>query len=463
MRSPSKMSPRISSRIAALLVISAMALTSACSYHQKEESNSGDLKVQVPVYAQGKYTMSVEELGSILDLTHLKGAAANILIEPHQVKNSLRGRAPEIHYFRNSHGVIVATDSDSLQMLALYTQFEKLRVLDQTMGVESANKWPVKVAVNAVTKLADGNNEENNAFYTGQFDAYLFAPYSQSQLPLAVNSGVIGHEHFHSLFQHLVIDPLKEKYPDPTQPTAHDDKARLKAFGLGGIAGDDTGATDASDDSSDGLKYNALLLRGLNEGLADVWGWIYSGDQDFVQRSLSGVGLSRSLRMTATGLPSQAQFMDQMRQAYSLDSISQKNAMLGGIPYQFGHQVALTVKAVVMNHNPDMSTDDIRKETAKLVVAALPAIRDEIAALASTETTIVPGDLLMTIASKITGLTNDDCQVVQNLIPLADRKKNACGASSDSDSDDDSSPSTAPTETAANSFRFDRSANGAVK
>jgi hypothetical protein len=410
-----------------MLAASALVFTTACSYHPREESNSGDLKVQVPVYSQGKYSMSIAELSSIFDLTHLKGAAANILIEPHQFKNQLRGRNPEIHYMRNSHGVIVATDADSLQMLALYTQFEKLRSLDKEMGVESANKWPVKVAVNATTRNSDGSTEENNAFYAGQFDAYLFAPYSQSQLPLAVNSGVIGHEHFHSLFQHLVIDPLKEKYPDPTQPTAHDDKSRLAAFGISSIAGDDTGASDMSDDSSNGVKYNALLLRGLNEGLADVWGWVYSGDENFVQRSLHGVGLSRSLGMMASGLPSQEQFMDQMRQAYGIEDVAQRNAVLGSMPYQFGHQVALTVKALVQNHNPDMDTEGLRKETAKLVIAALPAIRDQIAALSSTETTIVPGDLVMTIASKITGLTNDDCQVVQNLIPLDDRKKDACG------------------------------------
>src|SRR6185312_7493639 len=44
------------------LALAAVFTTSACSYHQKEDSVSGDVQVQVPTYSQGQYQMSVMSL-----------------------------------------------------------------------------------------------------------------------------------------------------------------------------------------------------------------------------------------------------------------------------------------------------------------------------------------------------------------------------------------------------------------
>jgi hypothetical protein len=429
MRNPVRFSSRKTSLSAVALALAFFA--SACSYHPKEDSNSGDLQVQVPVSSQGQYSMSVMDLSSVFDLTHLRGAAAKLLIEPHIFKNQLRGRSPEIHYIKNSHGVIVATDADSLEMLTLYAQFEKLHALDQSLGVDQYNKWPVTVAVNALTKDASGGIEEDNAFYAGQFDAYLFAPYKKAELPLMVNSGVIGHEHFHSIFQHMVIDPLAAKYPGACQPTAHNEKARLKAFGLAtGIAGDDTGGGAGSDceNGGDNASYNASVLRGLNEGLADVWGWIYSGDENFVQRSLPMVMTTRSLSYASTGLMSKTQYMNELTWAQG-QSEPNRSSALGALPYEMGTGIARTVKSLIQKHNPDLSSVELRRKAAELVVAALPAIRDQINSLSSDQA-LAPADLMMTIASHLSGLTTDDCQWLENLIPLSDQSKNACGGSS---------------------------------
>jgi len=400
------------------LALGAVFATSACSYHQKEDSVSGDVQVQVPTYSQGQYQMSVMSLTSIVDLTHLKGAAAHFLIDPHVFKNQLRGRQPEIHYMRNSHGVIVPTDADSLQLLTVYSQFEKLHQLDQSLNVASANKWPVTVAVNALTKDAvTGGVQEDNAFYTGQFDAYLFAPYTQNQLPLMVNAGVLAHEHFHSLYQHLVIDPLGDKYPDASKPTGHDDVARLKKFGLAvGIDEDLTSDDNPSADSR--VKYHSLLLRGVNEGLADVWGWIFTGDVSFVGRSLKSQEYNRNLDIPVNWLDTKAQLM--------MD-ISTKSD-LSGVPYEIGPQVARTMKTLLQKHYSTLSDVEVRRKMAELVVKILPVLRDKIGSLKSDESLSLT-DIITTMTSQISDLTSADCQFIDQLIPSSDRSASyKCGA-----------------------------------
>ncbi len=42
--------------------------------------------------------------------------------------------------------------------------------------------------------------------------------------------------------------------------------------------------------------YHMALKRGLNEGLADFWGWMYTGDPDFIAQSIPAVKESRSLK-----------------------------------------------------------------------------------------------------------------------------------------------------------------------
>jgi hypothetical protein len=393
------------------LALTAVFATSACSYDKKEDSVSGDLPVQVPVYSEGKYQLSIFNLTSMVDLVHLNGASVRLLMDPHVFKNQLRGRPPELQYIRNSHGVIVPTDFDSLQLLTIYSQFEKLHQLDKSLGVDTANKWPVTVAVNVRTKNnVTGGMEEDNAFYTSQFDAYLFAPYKQDQLPLMVNGGVIAHEHFHSLYQHLVIDPLKDKYPDASRPSPHDDNASLKRFGINEDTLDDGSAAIDADQRE---KYHSILLHGVNEGLADVWGWIYTGDENFVGRSLKSEAINRNL-----ALPNYRQFFpkDLILRTINAVSISQ----LGRVPYDIGTQLARTMKTLMQKHYSSLSDAEVRQKMALLIVKTLPVLRDRIGSL-KTDEYLSLTDVATMMASQIGDLTTDDCQFLNQLIPSSDR------------------------------------------
>lgn len=337
-------------------------------------------------------------------------------MNPRLGNNQLIGTTPDIHYIRNKHHVIVATDTDSLQLLTVYSQFEKLRLLDRSFNVETANKWPVTVAVNARTKKSDSSAvEENNAFYHGGYDAYLFAPYTQADLPLTVNAGVLAHEHFHSLFQHLVIDPIKDKYPDADKGTAHNDNTRLQQFGLLDASVDiDNSETDLR------VKYHAVLLRGLNEGLADVWGWVFTGDEGFVGRSLRGQDYFRNMGIT--------NYRELITKTDLMTTVSTYPDTTG-VPYQICPQVSRLVKNLMEKHYSTLSETEIRQKTGELVVKFLPVLKDKIASLKAEEYLTLT-DIVATMTSQITDLTQQDCQFLNQLLPSSDRQPSYhCGDS----------------------------------
>jgi hypothetical protein len=410
-------------------IIATLALNSSCTLPDRDRSVSGDVQVQVPTSSQGQYHLSTVSLTTLSDLKHMKGTAAQFLMDPHLFKNQLRGRSPELHYIRNTHGVIVPTDAASLQLLALYAQFEGLRRLDESLNIGNATQWPVTVAVNALTKnTISGDVEENNAFYTGQFDAYLFAPYTREQLPLMVNSGVIAHEHFHALFQHLVIDPVKDKYPDASRASAHDEKSRLQQFGLIGLNEDasDEAATAVNENAGDDIaesadasaKYHSVLLRGVNEGLADVWGWIYSGDDNFVGRSLRSETYRRNLGVSVYQLSDKQQLLRDVQ--------SMGVAELGRRPYQIGTELARSLRQLMKRRHADVAEG--QKEIARAIVQALPQLSARIASLKADEF-LSPSEMMTMITSQIPSLSADDCQFIDSLLPFSDRPLNYhCGA-----------------------------------
>ena len=73
----------------------------------------------------------------------------------------------------------------------------------------------------------------------------------------------MAHEHFHSLFSKLVVLPLIKagKVSESLKVSSADDELRR----------------DYED---------FVLLKSLNEGLADYWGWVYSRDEKFVSASI---------------------------------------------------------------------------------------------------------------------------------------------------------------------------------
>jgi hypothetical protein len=231
-------------------------------------------RVKIPWYTNAGYKLEIIELVSVTNMQRLQGWAAKFLLSPGTLNGKLSGIQPDIRTIRTGDGVYVPTDFLSSELLSMYAHFEKLQQLDVQLGVKDMIKeWPRSqtVAVRAFLDNADEWTKQDNALFSADLEAFLFVPYKRSELPLSVNAGVIGHEYFHALFHEIVFKPH-----GLFLSTNHDTASLKRAMGIV-AANADTGAD----------VYHKTLLRGINEGFADVWGWIYSGDADYVSRSNS--------------------------------------------------------------------------------------------------------------------------------------------------------------------------------
>lgn len=376
-----------------------------CSWSKKEAKNDGSLRVQIPFVTNGEYGLRVVELLTLKNLPQLQGLAANFLIDPDSASGRLKGRLPSIRYIRDTEGVIVPTDDLSLQLLTVYAHFEKLKSLDDQSGVGENLHWPQTVAVNAQFNSNDGM-VENNALYSGQYDALLFVPYTQSSLPLMANGGVIGHEHFHAIFQKMLIGPLKSKYPENNRPTVHE---RL------------SGADGIVEDSALRDKYHAVLMRGINEGLADVWAWVYTGDTVFVGRSLPQEKLRRALDVQVERFSDKAEIFNAV-------SRGEDPSYLLAMSYQHGTQLARSIQnfAKLYSGQKKIPLEQVRKMVGVAVIQSLSQMQKEFAQLKDTEFFTVSRAANI-FSQQIKDLNSNQCFYFLKLMPGEDRASTQIG------------------------------------
>jgi len=215
------------------------------------------VQVKLPWYQDGKYSFQVIELFTVQNMVELRGKVARFLLSPSLQDGKLIGFEPRINTFRNATGIYIPADTFSTELLSLYAHFEKLQVLDKKVGVSDYIKdWQVQKLIAVQTQIIEEGNRKkvDNAMYSGDLDAFLFVPYVQEHLPLSVNAGVIGHEYFHDIFHKIVTKPIQK-------------------------------FEKIEDNLTSRQLYHTFLFRALNEALADVWGWIYSDDFQFVKKS----------------------------------------------------------------------------------------------------------------------------------------------------------------------------------
>lgn len=268
----------------------------ACSPTQPDSAGaSGTVRVLVP-WAQSTNSpeWQVKELRGLESLETLNGEAVRFYLYPSYSsdKSTLTGKALQGRFVKSgSH--FVALDDLSMQLSAVYAHFQELRALDARLGVEKVNTWPRKVAV-----LTQSYSERDNAFYEGKKDHYVLVPYTRNSLPLAVNGGVLAHEHFHSLFFNLVTKELLNMGSSGLSRLALQQSGHKP---LEPAILDQTVVSKEDLEAHEREIYFAIALRGLNEGLADFWGYLYSQDTDFLGRSLVEHGGRRSLKTQKEG------------------------------------------------------------------------------------------------------------------------------------------------------------------
>jgi hypothetical protein len=246
-----------------------LLLVLACSRRVDDES----MRVLLPwPNEQGVHSLQVIEVKTLRDMRKMKGDAAEIYVHPGITNTTMDGISPNAKFSKSSKGYYNPKDTITQEMMAIYAHTERLRELDQSVGIDILLAWPRKIGVQ--TKATDARTDRvisENAMYLSNQDVTLYFPYEKSKLPISLNSGVIAHEHFHAIFQRIVIDPLATKFNVETfgrepgnKPMTEEQLAQLETS-----------------------SNNRFVLRGLNEGLADVWATIYLGQSEFLSQSLN--------------------------------------------------------------------------------------------------------------------------------------------------------------------------------
>ncbi len=212
----------------------------------------------------GRHQLQVIEIKSLSSPYELSGPAAQVYLQSAFSSTGFVGE-PAQPDLTLADGVFVPRDVNSSIGLVLYAHMERLLKLDQELGIHNALSWPRSLGFEILLHEKDSVKLEfNNARYFLDWDLISFLPTSNGNTPLAVNPGVIAHEHYHAHFNLRVLRKLPQ----------HIRQSEIQSFNEG------------------------VILRGWNEGFSDYYGFVYSENADFVQMSLGDEeGVRRNLAL----------------------------------------------------------------------------------------------------------------------------------------------------------------------
>lgn len=322
---------------------------------------SGPLSVKIPWVTSEGYSPQVVTLMTVQDRQSFHGSAARFYLSPGLQNSKLVGDAPKVQLMKTHEGYYVPKDYMSSLVITLYAHFEKLADQDRSLGLDqTVAQWPRTQDVGVSVREYDssGNWLLNNASFVSGLDSFLFLPYNMDTVPLAINPGVVAHEYFHAIFNQLMVKPSGLNYPgwkEPSTATVGEANYSDRETPLSIVS-------DSKDPSRD--YYHEYLLRGINEGLADVWGWLYSQDPEFLSLSIHNTK-DRNLNIV------------QMR-TLSTSTIREHAARVKGLDagvYAIGSTYARRIYQAFLRErsNSGRSKEDLSMDLRK---AILKAVRD---------------------------------------------------------------------------------------
>lgn len=371
-----------------LLLGLGMIFLFGCGDHPAGSRVSGSAKVRIPwKNAQGGVSLQVVELKGIHDLQEMKGDFARFAYAPRLKDGGIDGVAPKGQFARTTSGIYVPLDSTSQQMATIYAHMQALRDLDRQAGVGDLLKWPRSIGIATRIRGNDGRLWTDNAFYDGATDSILMVSNRKGRWPLSLNPGVIAHEHFHALFYAQVLGPLlNEKVLNHTiSGSAHAEEEVLNHFRIAqsgeGLVGTEKSSREprGRDLELDQKAYRSALVKMINEGLADVWGWIYSGQPDFIEKSFPNFKGIRSLKSEreVAGLVSAEKVDDLILLCQRSKS---PNACANDVSYLAGSSLSRAVRSIFIGSLDELSASgkQARERLAQRLMKSLPGIADEL-------------------------------------------------------------------------------------
>ncbi len=218
----------------------------------------------------GETVLSEVQLETLSNPRVVEGPAAIVYENPLFTGFSFDGKVAEPLLTQNDH-LWVPLDVKSSSALAIYYGYEQIKKFEDRVIPEFSVKWPRKVAFD----LRFTENLINNAYYFTQSDLTALLPYHSSGLPVAFNSGILAHEHFHAHFQRLIGQSVNTKLPwlnVHSDTHLHTNQATGDC-GMGSLPEENL----KPEDPMFRQMVNFYILRGWNEGLADFYALLVTG------------------------------------------------------------------------------------------------------------------------------------------------------------------------------------------
>lgn len=403
------------------------------SFNSSQNEARGNIKVQILnskdasqlSAGENPYEFQVIELLNIYDLSSLTGKFVQFYTKASNEGGKLDGTQPKAHFLKTKKGYFVPRNNFSMELASIYFHTQNLALLDQKIGAEKINSLPRKVVID--TPITQGTYKDNNAIYDASMDVIVYLPYTEENLSLALNGGIFAHEYFHSLFYKLVQKKLeKNKLFDELAPlTAHSSQKSFhnKAFltaeeGLAQLVRFRK-TTEFKITQQSVQDYYVFLFKGLNEGLADFWGWSYTQDVNFIQHSLPEVNNSRCLdlkiqKLSSPMLYTKDDLLTLIFQPFSDEN--EKMVFINAFSYLVGTRFALFFKELTqtVSQKRGITTEESKLLVMKSLISFMTDFGTELGQtelkIENTEL-ITAQDIIMKFANKFQFLHKEECQV----------------------------------------------------
>lgn len=264
------------------------------------KTQDGPYRVQIPwPQTDGSYAVQKVEVATLTNPSTMHGGAASL-----RLQRGPYGPPPKADFITDSDGTLIPANFETLQMAVVYAHMEKLEILEDSMGFKGLLPRPRTVSVEFAMQDDVGRPMSDNAFYYPSWDSLVILPFKGRDIPITFNAGVLAHEHFHAIFQHTVGSASVSELSHSEVPWAEmpslDCEKRMR----------NVAAAHSKAKAPDQKILPMILMRALNEGLADYWGWVYTRDDSYIAKSLPQLTDERKISSQIKALPSKEFFED---------------------------------------------------------------------------------------------------------------------------------------------------------
>jgi len=419
-------------RVFRVMILTILAISGLVGCSGKPESDAVEgrtVKVRLPWQnEQGEMKLQLVEISGLTSLYEMGGKFARFFFAPGIANGHLTGKGPKGRFLKITDNEYVPQNEISQSMASIYAHLERLAALDAKLGVGDVNAWPRDVGVN-VQVSGESFLRQNNAFYDGNTDAFFFVPFKAKGLPIAVNPGVIAHEHFHSLFFKIVVKP-NEKVLGPSvmrNGSNHDAAEYYHAMDL--KFHEENEATDSQKPgtvSELALKfYHVALLRGLNEGLADFWGWVYTGDEQFVLHSFP-TEKQRSLKPPSQDVLNRKTIEVNAQSAAKFGEYSGEKR-IRSLAYIIGTQYARVFKQFteLYQKEHELSAREAREKVAVMILKELSQFGQDLSSAIANSDTYEPTQIFHRLVDN-NELTKTECEFFSDVVTYTTGTSYSC-------------------------------------